>query len=279
MWECQPSGCGNAGKDRELDFSYDLAGREAGEADPTIGVVNYSYSLASEINSITNSVYNNSTNPGTYVSSVVNTPAGPSSYHLGNGLNAVMTYDSSLRSSYKWLCAGVSTSLCSGGTQLYGMETNWQGSYLTNRIDIVTNSGGSLSYDEFGRLKALTANLGQPISFTWTYDRWGNRWSQTPGDSVSFNTMNHKIDGSTTYDAAGNVRKDAYHQYTYDAENNLISVDNGSTASYVYDALNQRVQVKVPSAGRNTLEYTYDFAGRRVTTWDANANFGIQGQL
>jgi YD repeat-containing protein len=53
-------------------------------------------------------------------------------------------------------------------------------------------------------------------------------------------------------------------------------VDAEGTASYVYDALNQRVQVKTPGS---TLEYTYDLAGRRVTTWDANANFGVQGQI
>jgi RHS repeat-associated protein len=64
--------------------------------------------------------------------------------------------------------------------------------------------------------------------------------------------------------------------YTYDAEGNVLSVDNGGTASYIYDALNQRVQVKTPGS---TLEYTYDFAGRRITTWDANANFGVQGQI
>jgi YD repeat-containing protein len=68
--------------------------------------------------------------------------------------------------------------------------------------------------------------------------------SQTPGASVSFDASNHKLDGSTVYDAAGNIMKDASHQYTYDAEGNLLSVDNGATASYVYDALNQRVQVK-----------------------------------
>jgi hypothetical protein len=39
----------------------------------------------------------------------------------------------------------------------------------------------------------------------------------------------------------------------------------------------QRVQVNVPGAATPVMEFTYDVAGR-VTTWDANANFGIQGQ-
>ena len=280
MWECQPSSCGITAKTRELDFSYDLAGRLLSQADPTTGAVHYSYSPAGEITSISNSVYNNVTNPGTYVSGITNGPAGPTSYHLGNGLTVVGTYDSANRIQYRWLCAGgVTTSYCSGGTQLYGLNTGWQGSYLINSIDTVMNTGGNYTYDDLGRLKSFASNAGVSSTFSWTYDRWGNRWSQTPGASVTFDTSNHKLDGSTMYDAAGNMIKDASHQYAYDAEGNLLSVDNGVTASYVYNALNQRVQVNVPGAPRAKLEFTYDFAGRRVTTWDATANAGIQGQV
>ena len=32
------------------------------------------------------------------------------------------------------------------------------------------------------------------------------------------------------------------HTYTYDAEGNITAVDGGATASYVYNALNQRVR-------------------------------------
>jgi hypothetical protein len=130
-----------------------------------------------------------------------------------------------------------------------------------------------------GRLKSFSSTAGLPTTFNWTYDRWGNRWSQTPGDSVSFDGFNHKLDGATVYDAAGNMIKDASHSYSYDQNGNLLTVDGGQTASYIYDALNQRVQVKVPSASPAVLEYTYDYRGRRVTTWDANANFGIRGQV
>lgn len=56
------------------------------------------------------------------------------------------------------------------------------------------------------------------------------------------------------YDAAGNLINDSTHSYKYDADGNLISVDNGATASYVYDALNRRVRVQTASA---TNEYIY----------------------
>jgi YD repeat-containing protein len=41
-------------------------------------------------------------------------------------------------------------------------------------------------------------------------------------------------------DAAGNMLSDGIHHYTYDAENRLISVDNGAT-TYTYDAQGRRV--------------------------------------
>jgi YD repeat-containing protein len=53
-----------------------------------------------------------------------------------------------------------------------------------------------------------------------------------------------------TYDAAGNVTNDGTHAYSYDAENRLVSVDAGATASYGYDQKNRRV--KKAAAGATT---------------------------
>ena len=44
------------------------------------------------------------------------------------------------------------------------------------------------------------------------------------------------------------MTNDGVHSYTYDAEGNIVTVDNGSTATYVYDALNHRVRTVVGSA-------------------------------
>jgi hypothetical protein len=37
-------------------------------------------------------------------------------------------------------------------------------------------------------------------------------------------------------------RNDTFHTYTYDAEGSITAVDAGSTATYAYNALNQRVR-------------------------------------
>jgi RHS repeat-associated protein len=57
------------------------------------------------------------------------------------------------------------------------------------------------------------------------------------------------------------------HTYKYDAEGNILTVDNGGTATYIYDAMNRRVSVQ---AGSATHEYAFDYAGRRVSSWLLN---------
>lgn len=278
MWECQPSGCGNAAKDRALMFTYDRAGRQLTEGDAIAGTIQYGYSAAGEITSITNNTYNNATNPGSLLSSVVNTVSGPSSYHLGNGLNNVMTYDSSGRSQYRWLCGGgVTTTYCTGGTQFYGTETLWHGPYLTYSVDTAQNTGGSYTYDQLGRLSSFVSNTGTPTTYSYLYDRYGNRYSATPGATVGINkTINIIGTAGFANDTAGNMTSDSFHSYQFDAENNLISVDGGTTASYTYDALNQRVRI---DNAQGSHEFTYDFAGRRIGTWDASNNYTFQGQI
>lgn len=60
------------------------------------------------------------------------------------------------------------------------------------------------------------------------------------------------------------MTNDTVHSYKYDAEGNIIAVDNGNTAQYVYDVFNHRIHVQT-SAG--TTEYIFAYAGRRVSSW------------
>jgi RHS repeat-associated protein len=71
------------------------------------------------------------------------------------------------------------------------------------------------------------------------------------------------------------MTNDGFHAYTYDAEGHTTAVDTGSTASYVYNALNQRVQTTV---GSTVTEFVFNAAGQRVSTWNGSTNAQIQGQ-
>ena len=69
---------------------------------------------------------------------------------------------------------------------------------------------------------------------------------------------------------------DGAHSYQYDAEGNVLQVDGGTTASYVYDAFNRRIAEQTPSG---THEFTYDYAGRRISGWLSSSNYGDQGRI
>jgi YD repeat-containing protein len=74
------------------------------------------------------------------------------------------------------------------------------------------------------------------------------------------NVPNNRIDGYS-YDAAGNLLYDTFHNYKYDAENRLVSVDGATT--YGYDAQDRRVS---KTAGGSLTAFIYDREGHIIQT-------------
>ena len=282
MWQCAPSICGTSSQaGRPLTFSYDWTGDLTSEADMVSGAIVYGYSPAGEVTSMTGS-YNNTYNPPNLISGVQNGPNGPLNWAIGNGKAGVLSYDSLGRNNGDWLCSNSTAAYCTGGTKTYGNTITIQGTQVKSECDTVLNNCVTLGYDEFNRLKSLTVTSGTQNNFSYVYDRYGNRWQQNitagsgPSPQLSFNTANNQVtNGGIAYDAAGNLVNDSTHTYNYDAEGNLISVDNGATAVYVYDAMNRRVRVQTASS---TDEFTYDYANRRISTWLPNGA-GIEGRI
>jgi RHS repeat-associated protein len=284
MWQCAPSICGGSSQQsRPLQLSYDLGGNLTGETDLVIGGVTYGRTPAGEVSSVT-TTSTGPYNPPNLASNVVNTPFGPTSYALGNGLNQVSSYDTLGRNNGVYICNGSLLVNCANGTELYGASTSYKGSQVPIGCDTVLDQCQSNGYDEFNRLTSITdyTNFTGDIgSYIYTYDRYGNRLSQTsqsggPSPVYSFpNGNNNQIQGAG-YDAAGNETSDNFHSYSYDAEGNVLQVDLGSTAQYVYDASNRRVRVQTSSA---TNEYVFDPFGQRISTWVTSSNFGREGSI
>src|SRR6185437_3479350 len=100
------------------------------------------------------------------------------------------------------------------------------------------NGNWSYGYDEFNRLTSSNKNSGAQ-TFTYAYDRFGNRWKQTvtagtgPQPSYTFDGNNRITGAGMTYDALGNMLTDGLgNTFTYDAENRMIAADGNA---YVYD--------------------------------------------
>src|SRR5260370_939722 len=75
------------------------------------------------------------------------------------------------------------------------------------------------------------------------------------------------------YDADGNVNQGSYPAQ-FDAENRLINVNNGSVATYVYDANGRRIEKITP--GGNQVHYFYDEEGHVLVEVN-QSGAGIKG--
>lgn len=271
--ECLPSGCGTVADNHQLHYTYDLAGDLLTSTDGAGVVSTYTVSPAGELLSLTSSI-SESTDPAALVSNVQNGPFGPVSYNLGNGLSWAHSYDALGR-----LSGGT---VSSAGTLVYDFANSWSGKRLTSSVDSVLSQGSTYGYDEFNRLTTRTVSSGTGPNYAWTYDRYGNRLSQTmtggtgsgTTSSLSINPANNRVTGYT-YDAAGNMANDGFHSYTFDADGNILTVDGGATASYVYNALNQRVRSVV---GGTATEYVFNAAGQRVSEWNGTTLAQIKGK-
>ncbi len=166
--------------------------------------------------------------------------------------------------------------LTSGGNALYTFTSVWKGTQLQNSYDKVLGQTSTYTYDGFNRLLSRTANSVQ--DYTWTYDRYGNRWTQN-GAGQNFNTATNRLStGGYTYDAAGNMTYDSFNHYTYtyDAEGNITAVTGNTTATYVYNALNQRVSSKVGTGA--ATEFVFNANGQRVSEWNGTTHLQLKGK-
>jgi len=253
-------------------YGYDGAGNMLSETFSTpagTASLGYQVNLAGQLTQVSGGQDSSITSP--LYSATTETPFGPTASSLGNGFSAALSYDPLGRKN--------GMALSRGGTTKYSYSATWQGQRVTGSTDSV-NGTATYSYDDLNRLGgASIITTAGTLGLFWTYDRYGNRLTQTPSGSytVSVNTVTTPVDATTnrlsapglSYDAVGNLMSDGINSYTYDAEGNLLSVTGGTTASFTYDALNQRV---VSTVGGTTKVYGYNAAGKRATVWDASGN-------
>jgi RHS repeat-associated protein len=272
--QCIPSWCGVSTPSAfTRSYSYDWENNPIGESygtatGGTLASLTYAVNLAGQLTSVSGGQDHSLSSLFT---ATTLTPYGPTAASLGNGVAATSTYDPFGRSS--------GTQLTKSGTALYTYTAQWVGGRVNSSSDSV-NGTASYGYDNFNRLNSATiGSSAGTMNMTWTYDQYGNRLSQSasgsypvgiyqPSFSVS-STSNQMTSSGYAYDAAGNLMDGGGNAYTYDAEGNVLTVSGGTSATFAYDALNQRIWTTIGGVVR---AYGFNASGQRATVWDGNGN-------
>lgn len=256
-----------SGTNYTIGYAYNGLGELTDITYPSTHVVHQSYDSIGRLSGITNQGANAFT-VGSY-----NATGQVLGATYGNGVSGAFTYNDHLQIS-RITYTGAGTTV--GQTLLdltYGYGTNNNG-----QIASISDGRGAayneqFSYDALGRLvNGQTGNLTAPNTWclNWNYDRYGNRLSQSGcGGMLTVGQPNLSASGTTnrinstgySYDANGNMIADPNHSYQHDAENRLISVDNGATASYTYDGNGMKVINGTTTYVRSGAKPIAEYAG------------------
>ncbi len=157
------------------------------------------------------------------------------------------------------------------------LEAPQNGMIQEIRDQVNPNYSETYSYDNLYRLTHAESSVW---TASWSYDRYGNRLSQTTtgvsySETLSISSTTNRVSG-WTYDAAGNVTNDGTHTYQYDAENRLIKIDNGSTAQYAYGPQGERAS-KI--AGGVTTYFYWGIGEKVGGQWTKLYVQGLGGKL
>lgn len=171
------------------------------------------------------------------------------------------------------------------------------------------NSNLKLQYDNCGRLTSVGSGVKDTNYFYTNYKYSNNRLSQIQTNGLQANSTSDNDNATYEYFPDGKLKKIIYPKlndnsyltteytynalsrltsiinkkgnmvlsqfsYTYDANGNIISVNDGQTTkTYVYDKLNRLIEIH-PKSG-NSISYTYDLRGNRITLSNGGYNFNI----
>jgi RHS repeat-associated protein len=276
--------------DSSYAFTYDLRGRlqtvdnQGTPSTPRV-LLTYTYDANGNIISVFDAI--NGTNAGTTaytydvlnrVTQVTQTGTGVQTKRVDFGYNPVGQFDSIRR--YSDLAG---TQLVVDTRYSYDGLNRLQG-LLHNRADGATVASYSYGYDSSGRITSIAslfANSNYNDTTTYNYDNTsqltGADHSAISDESYQYDANGNRLNYQTgsnnqllsdgtynyTYDDEGNLKTRTeiatgqVREFTWDYRNRLVGVvDNGvTTATYTYDAFNQRIAKTVEG---QTTRFVYD---------------------
>jgi RHS repeat-associated protein len=294
QWQCTPLNCGSGWF--ALTYTYNSIGGIASYTDGVGHTYTQSFNTAAQVTQVTSSL-NDAQHPGTLASGLVYNPAGALEYMLfGNGLYQRLDMNNRLQPCRMRVTTATTSGVLCSATDPTGDLSQMKYGFnhsTANNGNVMTWSGTgaqsfsrTYTYDELNRLKTMAWSV---CNYTWSYDIWANRTAQDATGGTGpcgehfpiINTKNQIVDTGYQYDLAGNMTAEPGKTYQYDAENRMVSINNGcpSTLCYTYDANGRRVR-KIASG--TTTEYIYGAGGvvaeKVGTTWTVGYVY-LNGQL
>ncbi len=233
-------------------------GRHVTTTLPSGQVITYGHDAAGRIASI-------SVGATSILSGVLYEPFGPvRQWTWGNSALTARTYDTD----YKV------TQVDSGQFRTYAYDDAFRITGIADSAD--PNLSWTYGYDALDRLTSATST---PTTRGWTYDANGNRLTETgsapstysytvPPDSNRITSISGALPRTYSYDAAGNALGFGGATFTYNNRNRMATASfGGNTASYVYNALGERVRRTVATV---STHYVYDEAGHLIGEYDGS---------
>ena len=156
-------------------------------------------------------------------------------------------------------------SLMRGSTPLYNVTYTYDGAGNINGISSQSPApalNATFDYDSLNRLTSAiysTGDMGNPRSYDYEYDAYGNILTVRHDTIIAFNK---------TYDSYNRTVG-----YQYDSRGNLISAEG---KNYVWDAQN-RLRAITDASAQFVAEYTYDDRGLRIATLEPKPDIDIVG--
>ncbi len=232
-----------------ISYTYDAGNRLTGTTDSSSGTITRNYDgldrLTSEVG-----------------------PTGSLSYNYDKASRRTsMTVAGQPPVSYSYDNANRLTQITQGTSTVSFTYDNANRRTLLTLANSVT---ATYSYDAASELTGLTYKLGTTVlgNLTYSYDADGRRTSVGGSyartglpqavASASYNADNQLTQwGSSnlTYDLNGNLTNDGANTYSWNARNQLASINAGATASFQYDAFGRR---QAKTIGGASTSFVYD---------------------
>jgi len=157
---------------------------------------------------------------------------------------------------YNGFAEPTSYSASFNATPLYALQyTRDKLGRIAQQIETIGGATNTTAYtyDQAGRLTAVTYNGAQNPSITYTYDANGNRLTRDFGGLIT----------NGTYDAQDRLTQYGATTYAYTANGELQSKTNaGQTTQYAYDVVGNLKSVTLPAGTQ--ISYVIDGQDRRI---------------